>query len=201
MRPGPPGTSPQPSPAVQRGGLAGASGPPHDVGVETTAQRRLRDRRRDDVDRVLADAGARIPHPDLAARAAFAGLRARLAEVHAHCEHVEEHRWADYRARLDAGLSELAAERARAVEDGGAPEDTLFPLVARLELHGWRVRLAAAAGHRAATPDPAPIEPLIAYVDHELDTYQRPGGATPERRDHIRHVLDTVAARAADPPP
>jgi hypothetical protein len=166
--------------------------------VDTAAQLHLRDRRRTDIDRLLADAGAPF-HPDGAARAALAGLRVRLTQVHSHCDHVEDGDWADYRARLDAGLAELDVERTRAaVHPADSADPALFPLVTRLELEGWRVRLAALAD-RCAAPGPAPVEPLIAYVDRELDSYLLAGGATRDRRDDIRRILDTVAARAADP--
>jgi hypothetical protein len=193
--------APEPSSAVQRHGLVRPGQRPDDVGVDTAMQHHLRDRRRDDVDRVLAGAGARIQH-DGAARAALAGLRVRLAQVHSHCDHVADRDWAEYRARLDAGLGELGLERARSAGDPvtstASPDSPLFPLVTRLELEGWRVRLAALADQHTA-PGPAPIEPLIAYVDRELDSYLMPGGATRDRRDDIRRVLDTAAARAVDP--
>jgi hypothetical protein len=169
--------------------------------VETTsAGRRLRQQRQDEVDRTVAGVGARLGDHDHAGRAALATLRTRLARAHSHCERVEDREWADYRARLDTGLAELTVERSRA--DGTTADDptgALFPQLARLELDGWRLRLAALADHPTTAAD-APVEPLVAYVDRELETYALPGGASPERRADIHRMLDTVAQRAAEQP-
>lgn len=35
-------------------------------------------------------------------------------------------------------------------------------------------------------------------MDHELDTYAQPAGATEERRADIHRMLDTVAERVGD---
>ncbi len=143
--------------------------------------------------RSVEDAAARAASPEV--RGALLDLRGRLERAHADVESVREARWADYAAALDRGLAELDVEVRRAA-DGPVAEasldDVLFGRIARFELDGWALRLAALQDRGEA---PAAADAAVAGCAGELAAYGaacRTDPAPP--RDRVAGSLDAVRA-------
>jgi hypothetical protein len=148
---------------------------------------RSRDARLAEVDRIVRAAGEGAPHGAL--RATLDQLRHRLGRAHTACDQVEDRVWAEYVARLDRGLDELAIEVDRAASDADAATDvTLFVHATRLEIDGWMLRLDHARDGRDGS---TAARDLAARASRDLEDYQRgvAGRADVERTmDGIREA-------------
>lgn len=133
----------------------------------------------------------------LEVREALLDLRGRLERAHADVESVSEARWADYAAGLDRGLAELDVEVRRTTDDPvseASLDDILFGRVARFELEGWKLRLAA-LHDRGEVPAAVDADAAIAGCAGELVVYGAACQTDPAPpRDRVAGSLDVVRA-------